>query len=333
MLRSLLFIVSFCFLLSTDLFFSSCGRAVKPSLEDTTSVVAEMPERFLTITFSGDMMQHLPQVNAARVNNKTFDYSRNFAYIDTLWKRADFAIVNFETTISTDSIYSGYPLFHSPREFADAIYTAGVDVMALANNHCLDGSSKGVHYTIKTLHNIGFKTTGVYSDSLSACAITMLCKNKFRVALLNYTYGTNGLTAPKGVIVNLIDSVKIARDILRAKNDSLATHLIAFIHWGQEYQRKANREQIKLGLWCRKNGVDVVVGSHPHVVQNIDTTNRIVYSLGNFISNQQDKYTDEGMTLHLTLSSKKEPTMRFVHHRCERNNKVRKERYRVIPIK
>ena len=286
----------------------------------------------MRISFSGDAMQHLPQIAAARLSADGFDYSRNFAYMDSVWRSVDFAVINFETTISDDGKYGGYPCFSSPAEFADALAAAGVNVAVLANNHICDRGIRGLKNTTAYLKKLGLKTTGAWADSVLRKEILMLGKGRLRVALLNYTYGTNGMPVPRGAWVNHIDTLLIKQDIERAMVDSAATHLIAFMHWGAEYQRKPDKGQIELGKWLRNNGIDVVVGSHPHVVQPVDTALRVIYSLGNFISNQQDKYTDTGMTAVLTVYEDKDIEIEMIAHWCDKLATGR-EKYRVLTAK
>lgn len=288
----------------------------------------ERPIAPLTLSFSGDVIQHRPQVNAARTATG-YDFSGNFKYIDTVWRSVDFAIVNYETTVSLDGTQTMYPRFSAPGDVAAFLRRAGVDVMALANNHCVDKGMAGVRKTLHTMDSLGFMTTGLYIDTLVASRPLMLCRDNYRVALLNYTYSTNGMAIPRGVMVNLIDTLRIKNDIHKARQDS-STHIVAFMHWGVEYQRKANRDQRALASWLRTNGVDVVIGSHPHVVQDIDTALRTVYSLGNFISNQQDQYTDSGLTVKVTLHHDATPKIEYIPHWCDKLASKALDRYRVL---
>lgn len=284
----------------------------------------------VTLSFSGDIIQHRPQMTAAQTANGSYDFSGNFAHIDTVWRSVDFAIVNYETTVSVNGKHTGFPLFSAPDDVAKHLYNSGVRYLGLANNHCCDKGMAGIKKSLASFDSIGFRHTGLYADSASSTTILMLNKGIFRIALLNYTYSTNGIPIPRGARVNLIDTVKMLRDITRARADSAATHVVAFMHWGVEYQRKANAAQKQIGLWLRHNGVDVVVGSHPHVVQQIDTVNRIVYSLGNFISNQQDRYTDSGITVKLTFERSLPPVIEFIPHWCDKFAPTRAQKYRVL---
>lgn len=191
----------------------------------------------LTLVFSGDVMQHMPQVRAALREDGSYDYSACFRYIRPFWEGADFAVVNLETTLSERGPYSGYPRFASPAELAAALREAGVDVAVLANNHCCDRGARGVRTTVRTVDSVGLRYAGVYVDSAAAERPLMLKKRGFRVALLNCTYGTNGLPVPEGTVVHGIDTVRLAHEVEAARRDS-ATHIVLFVHWGEEYQRR-----------------------------------------------------------------------------------------------
>lgn len=295
----------FIYILPLLLFFTAMGGSW-PTIRTDEAQQIEMPQTpqplrrdSVRIVFSGDVMQHMPQVSAA-LHDSTYNYDSCFEAISPLWREADWTVVNLETTLTDDGKYSGYPMFASPQSLARALRDAGVDLMALANNHCLDRGRRGVVTTLHTIDSLGIARVGVYTDSLESERGTMLVADNFRVAVLNYTYGTNGIRVPSGVVVNMIDTLLIERHIEAARKDS-ASHVIAFFHWGEEYQRSANGRQRELAAWCRSRGVDLVIGSHPHVVQQVDTAQRVVYSLGNFVSNQRKRYQDGGISVVVTL--------------------------------
>lgn len=283
----------------------------KPAAGDTA--ISEIPiaeTRRLTLVFAGDLMQHEPQVEAARQPDGTFDYTDCFRHIAPALHEADIVVVNLETTLSEEGPYSGYPMFRSPAQLAAAMKAAGIDVALMANNHICDKGSKGISRTVEAVEKAGLLYTGAFADSAGYAAHHPLTLEKegFRISLLNYTYGTNGLPVPEGRIVNLIDTAAIARDL--AAIERAEGHIvIACLHWGIEYQTKENKEQKSLAGWLRKRGVDVVIGGHPHVIQPAetaaDTTGTIkyitAYSLGNFVSNQTQPGTDGGMVVRLTL--------------------------------
>lgn len=252
----------------------------------------------IRLLFGGDFMQHMPQVNAARTPDGSYDYSRSTEYIAPMFREADVAVINLETTISTTGHYSGYPCFASPVEVVDEFETMGIDIALLANNHCCDRMARGIETTIEELNLRNIAHTGVYTDSVDYAQNNILYfeRGGVRFALVNYTYGTNGIPVPKGKLVNLIDTTIIKRDLRTIDHDSVAC-IIACMHWGNEYERHENREQRRLAEVLQREGVDIIIGSHPHVVQPFyaDSTNVLFYSLGNLVSNQQRHYTDGGL--------------------------------------
>ena len=252
----------------------------------------------IRLVFGGDFMQHMPQVNAARTADGGYDYSHSTEYVAPMFREADIAVINLETTITTTGNYSGYPCFASPAAIVEEFKAMGIDVALLANNHCCDRMARGIDTTIEQLNQHGIAHTGVYTDSLDYVQnnILHLESHGVRFALVNYTYGTNGIEAPKGKHVNYIDTIAIKRDLRTINRDSVDC-VIACMHWGNEYERKENSEQRRLAALLQREGVDVIIGSHPHVVQPFyaDSTSVIFYSLGNFVSNQRKRYTDGGI--------------------------------------
>ena len=183
------------------------------------------------LLFAGDVMQHLPQVTAAR-RGDGFDYRGVFAYLRRRFHAADLVVVNLETTLTRTDRYTGYPCFRSPVALADALRDAGVDVAVLANNHCCDGGAAGVRTTVAELGRCGILHTGVFTDSLDRAANNPLWVERYgvRFALLNYTYGTNGIPVPAGVEVNLIDTARMAADLAAARRGAPDCVAVC-IHW------------------------------------------------------------------------------------------------------
>ena len=264
--------------------------------------------RTVRIVAAGDLMQHLPQVMAARLKDDTtkYDYTPSFRYVASHFRDADLSIVNLETTLSESGPYYGYPCFKSPAEVADAMQDMGIDVAALANNHCCDRGAYGIKSTAEILDKRGISRVGVYRDSVEYKAnnVLYLKQSGISFAIVNYTYGTNGINVPKGMVVNHLDSVAMARDLASINRDSVDC-VIAVVHWGNEYERQPNREQKKMADFMRRSGVDIILGSHPHVVQPFEVDDRGVtlYSLGNFVSNQRTRYRDGGLiaTIDVTI--------------------------------
>ena len=185
---------------------------------------------------------------------------------------------------------------------ADALRDAGVDVAVLANNHCCDGGAAGVRTTVAELGRCGILHTGVFTDSLDRAANNPLWVERYgvRFALLNYTYGTNGIPVPAGVEVNLIDTARMAADLAAARRGAPDCVAVC-IHWGNEYERRENAVQRHLAQFLRRHGADLVVGSHPHVVPpfDADSSHVVLYSLGNFVSNQRRRYCDGGLVAEI----------------------------------
>lgn len=220
-------------------------------------------------------------------------------------------MVNLETTLPGKN-YTGFPLFGSPDAFATELKDAGFNVFLTANNHCADKKKLGVERTISVLDSLGVKHLGTYADKKQKDKHypLMIIKNGIRIAMLNYTYDTNGEPMFEPNIANVIDKKQIIRDIAWCKIMK-ADIIVANMHWGIEYTLKHGREQEKLAKLLTHYGVKLVIGGHPHVVQPIyikrngnSIENVVVYSLGNFVSGMLVVNTDGGMMVNIDISKK-----------------------------
>ncbi len=282
----------------------ACGGQPTPVLE---TVVADPPVQRATLLFAGDLMVHTPQLTAARTTDG-YDFSPSFTYLKPLIEEADLAVVNLETTLAAKGAYTGYPLFRSPAAMADAMREAGFDVALLAKNHCMDYGARGARETIEARDRVGLIHTGVFLSARERNARPHLYLqiNGISIALLNYTYGTNGMPVVKPAVVNRLDTVRMKEDIRRAK-EWMPDCLAVALHWGVEYERKPNRDQRRMAEFLRREGVQLIIGSHPHVVQPIEQDSLeglTVYSLGNLLSNQHKRYTDGGLMVRVELEKK-----------------------------
>lgn len=254
--------------------------------------------------FAGDVMQHMPQVVAAHTS-EGFDYSSVFAALRPRFDSTDLVVVNLETTLTRSENYSGYPCFRSPIALAEALHKAGIDVAVMANNHCCDGGTIGIRTTAEVLDSCGILRTGVFTDNHDRTMRhpLLLTRRNIPIALLNYSYSTNGIPVPQGTEVNFIDTVRMATDIAEARRRG-ARCVAVCIHWGNEYERKPNKTQRTIARNLRQAGADLIIGSHPHVVQpyEADSTHAVFYSLGNFVSNQRKRYCDGGLMAEITLT-------------------------------
>lgn len=269
-----------------------------------------------TIVATGDIMFHSPQIRAAyESSSDTYDFNDSFKYVAKYIEAADLSLGNFETvTAGLEKGFSGYPNFNSPVETLAAIKNTGYDILTTANNHCLDQRAEGLMSTIDAIEEYGMKNVGTYKEPNVPILIENV--NDISMAILSYTYGCNGMEhtlKPEELdyMVNLIDEDKIKEDIEESKNKNVDLTIV-FIHWGNEYQREPSQEQIDLGNKIVDWGADIILGSHPHVIQNSEIINRndkdafIIYSMGNFLSNQRresidNKYTEDGVIVQLEI--------------------------------
>lgn len=267
----------------------------------------------LSLLFMGDIMGHDEQIWSAE-NRETGEYNYDdvFRYIRPYIDDADIAVGNLEVTLGGPP-YKGYPAFSSPAALAAACKNAGIDCLVTANNHSADRGKKGILSTIARLDSLGIPHTGTFADTAARESLTPLIleKNGFRLALLNYTYGTNGIKVPGPVVVNMLDREQAASDIAKARSMD-PDLLILFLHWGNEYDTVPRREQLEMASFFFDKGVDFIIGSHPHVIQKMDWVKRsnlskdrlTAYSLGNFVSNQRKPKTDGGTMIRIEVERK-----------------------------
>jgi poly-gamma-glutamate capsule biosynthesis protein CapA/YwtB (metallophosphatase superfamily) len=274
----------------------------------------------LSLLFIGDIMGHDEQIWSAE-NREThkYNYDEVFKYIKPVLSEADIAIANFEVTLAGPP-YTGYPRFSSPAELAVSCSSAGIDYLVTANNHAADRGNRGIISTINKLDSLGIPHTGTFLNS--ACRDTlspfMISRKGFSLALLNYTFSTNGIGVPAPVIVNMLDKNLITTDVRNARNKN-ADIIILFLHWGTEYDTIPSASQGELAKYFFSLGVDLVIGSHPHVLQKMvwvknDSAVKdglVVYSLGNFISNQRKPKTDGGSIVRIELTRNEDNSVKI----------------------
>jgi len=262
----------------------------------------------ISLLFIGDIMGHDEQIwSSENRETHTYSYDDVFRYIKPVISEADIAIANLEVTLA-GAPYSGYPQFSSPAALAAACKSAGIDCLVTANNHSADRGRKGIVSTIFRLDSLGIPHTGTFVDSAARDKLSplMLYRDGTSIALLNYTYGTNGIQVPKPVIVNALDNNLITADVEKAR-EKKADLIILFLHWGTEYDTIPSKSQTDLAEYFLSIGVDLVIGSHPHVIQKMvwlkarpGTKDGIVaYSLGNFVSNQSKPKTEGGSMIRI----------------------------------
>ena len=262
----------------------------------------------MSLLFLGDIMGHGPQIKSAWNDSlKKYDYNEVFEPVEDIISSVDFAVANLEVTLAGPP-FDGYPQFSSPDELAEACKNNGIDVLVTANNHSCDRGSMGILRTNRVLDSLEILHTGTFSNQQNRDSLNLLVleKENIRIGLLNYTYGTNGIPFHAPTYVNLLDSSLIKKDLKFARTKNL-DKLIVFVHWGAEYQDQPNLYQKNFNQFFKRQGVDIVIGSHPHVVQpmhyikNNDKEFLTVYSLGNFVSNQRDFRKDGGVMFRCSI--------------------------------
>lgn len=296
------------------------------------------------IVFIGDVMSHGPQVTAAlrsggdRNNPGDFDFSSYFKHIRHRLDKADFAVANMEFPVGITP-YSGYPRFSAPQSLAYEAQRNGIDLFLTANNHICDQGRIGMDSTYVVYSRMGIPFTGLYRSEGEEYENNPLIVNirGFNVAFINFTYGTNGIPVPAPWRVNLLDSVHVKEVVARARQRG-ADLTVALPHWGEEYHLEPSQQQ---RFWVRTllgTGVDAVIGSHPHVVQptRFEQNRAVAYSLGNYISNQSDMFTQIGMLCELVIVRDREGKARIAdafptYLWCSRRGGLEKN-YTVIPI-
>lgn len=297
-----------------------------PKEEPSTPDPQVKPDIEINIKATGDIMFHPSQIDGAYdPRTGTYDFHNSFKAVKNIFTYADLSIANFEGTTAGNSVYAyqGYPLFNAPDEVLDAIKEAGFDVLVTANNHSLDTRKAGIIRTIEQIQARDMDTVGTYKEKPETRVLMKDVKG-IKIAIMSYTEMVNGLESvlsPQDldVMINIIDETKIKEDIAYAKEQK-ADVIIAYMHWGNEYARVQNERQEMLADMLLNEGVDIILGSHPHVIQpaklyEIDgKTKYVAYSMGNFLSNQREetlapygiskeisKYTEDGVIVDIEI--------------------------------
>ena len=283
--------------------------------------IGDTPEA--SLYFVGDAMQHQAQLERAKELGKgEYVYDDCFEHIAADIMEADMAICNLEVPLGGKGTYSGYPCFSAPDSYAVALRDAGFNLMLTANNHCLDKKDKGARRTLTALDSLKIRHIGTYHDKAQREKLVPHIEdiNGFKVGFLNYTYGTNGISPTDGMEVSLIDKKKIKEEIARTK-EAGAELLVVTMHWGIEYVLLENNVQRDLANFLVNEGVDLVIGGHPHVIQPMKVVRNenenkdvlVVYSLGNFISNMKTGDTRGGALVRAVIKRDENGKAYFSH--------------------
>lgn len=312
------------------LLLSGCGTDAKMEIiddniaiidisrvEETQPIIEEIVEdkiENISLLAVGDIMFHIPQVRAAYLGDSQYDFTPTFKYVKKYIEDADLALANFETVTGGSHLpYSGFPRFNSPKETIFALADTGFDILSTANNHTLDQGKKGILNTLDTIEEYGLKSIGTNKNNNLNILIEDI--KGVKIGFLCYTYGLNGLDSllsseELSYMVNLIDETRIESDIKKTKEMGVDLTVL-FIHWGNEYHNNPSNYQVELGEKILDWGGNIIFGSHPHVIQksriiNKEMDNFIIYSMGNFLSNQSkltmgNSLTEDGVMVKLNI--------------------------------
>jgi len=280
--------------------FASFADSTWDDLLREHKIAIEAKSNTIRLIAVGDIMMHMPVVNNA-IEVGSYNFASYFEYVEDIFGKGDLVIGNLETTL-TDKIseLSGYPRFRSPYNLASDLKNVGFDFLTTSNNHSFDARIEGLNDTIEFLDQADLYHTGTFENENNNPSILKI-KN-LTIGISSYTYGTNGLRSDYGFNINYIDKEKIIKDS-KYLDDSGVDLKIIYLHWGDEYKNKINNLQIEIEKLVRELGYSVVLGSHPHVLQKEEHGYDyfVIYSMGNFLSNQRDIYTDLGVIVDLSI--------------------------------
>ena len=294
------------------LFASACAQSDDPT--GVPIVEDALIHRTAHIRAVGDVMAHQHQLDLALRADGSYDFSEQMDWVKPSLRAADYTIANLETVIMPNRAYTGYPTFNTPPELLDTLRDAGVDFLTLANNHMLDGGFDGLVSTVDAVEAAGFDHAGAYRTPEEAGIPTIIEINGIRVGFLCYTETANANEKSNrrareyGLSLTRYHNCEREIEALRAEG---VDFVICLMHWGTEYKREPGSTEREMAKKLAAAGADMIIGSHPHVVQGIETitvgenessrTAVVAWSLGNFLSNMYLQYTYSGIILDFTL--------------------------------
>ncbi len=304
MKKKLALIVLLIILIIIGIYLFTQNKENKKEVQTETKkeVKEEVKTSKLSLVMVGDALLH-SSVYKDAYKNGYYDFSSQLELIKPIIQNYDLAFYNQESILGGSEIgLSDYPTFNSPKEFGDAMIDAGFNLVSLANNHTLDRGEKAVISSCNYWQDKDVLTAGSYCSKEDSEKINIKEKNGIKYTLLAYTYGTNGIQVPKGkeYLVNLYSDEKVKTDIEKVKDK--VDLLMVSMHWGTEYKNEPTVEQQRQAEYLSSLGVDIIIGTHPHVIEPITYINDtlVIYSLGNFISAQSTNNDYNTMTELMT---------------------------------
>lgn len=324
----------------------------------------EEPQKKVVIAAVGDIMIHNPQLIAQKTGPGEYDFINNFTYVKPIITNADLSIANLETTILKSKPISTYPRFNSPPEILDALKDTGFDIISTINNHSLDMGKKGVTSTLEELNSRGVLTIGTYKDEDEEKYTIKIIKEM----KIGFTAFTSGYFTSNDIILNTLSSngikdqlnvmdmtnvneafkkIKVQIEHMKKEN---CDFIVVMLHWGTEYQKTPNKFQKELAQKLIDEGVGLILGSHPHLVQSMEFMESsdgsreglVVYSMGNFLSNQRNEIlniegTENGLISITTLARNEKGSVfiekaEYIPTWINLYEKNSKPTYEIVPI-
>lgn len=289
----------------------------------------------------GDIFIHESVLKSVyQKENKTYNFYPCFEEVESYLKKADIVTCWFGGVLDTVGPYTGYPCFKTPKNLAEVSEKVGFKI-TFRTNHTLDYGEKGLKTTTHILKKYNLIQIGAYDNEEESKNIYVFEKDNIRISFLSYTYGTNGIPIPKPWMVNLIDLEKIKRDVEKAKR--ISDFVIVALHFGNEYERYPNKEQKRIVREVIKFGADMIIGSHPHVIQPVELVeidNKkvfVAYSLGNFFCGQRKRYTDTGIMLKYIIDKRDNKVflkeISYIPCWIAKYKEGEKYKFKILPIK
>ena len=349
-----IFLLTFIFLFVIEHYFREDipVNNIINSKNDIPIIEEPKEDSHFSMSVIGDIMCHNSQYKDAYIpSTDTYNFSYVFTDIKNYISEADISIGNLETTFAGKARgYSNYPTFNTPEQLAYNLKDFGIDVVSTANNHCMDKNYSGLVSTINYLNDAGISYVGTNTSIEEQNKILIKDVNGIKIAFLSFTYGTNGIPIPndKSYAVNLIDENLILSQISLAKQQNPDLICVS-MHWGNEYQTKQNAEQERLANLLFQNGVDIILGSHPHVLQPMEKKTItledgsikdcfVIYSLGNFMSGQTIKNTRNSVILNMNFTKNGETekttinSVSYIPIYMYKSSSIKTQRYSVIDL-
>ncbi|MFH1608971.1 MAG: CapA family protein [Patescibacteria group bacterium] len=290
----------------------------------------------------GDIFIHQSNLDSAfDKKTNTYNFDDTFLPVANYFQEADFSTAWLGGVIDTKGPYTGYPSFKSPVSLVETLKNIGLDAV-FRTNHTLDFGTKGFETTTKILEENNINQIAAHTTEENSKNIFVYQKDNLKIAFLGYIYGMNGIPIPKTWMINLIDLEKIEADIKKAKEQS--DFIVVALHFGNEYERFPSQWQKNIVQKIADFGADMIIGSHPHVLQPTDiiTTldNRkvfVAYGLGNFFCGQRQHYTDSGIMLKYTIEKIGEETklkeINYIPTWVAKYKENNKYQFKILPSK